>query len=332
MKRLFAFFAVAAIAAMSAAQTIYAFLPDANRGDVQSMYNLGVCYENGYGCSPNPSQAVYWYEKAAKAGMPEACVNLGYCYEKGIGTEQSYAQAAYYYMEAALKGNPGGQANVAYCFLNGWGCTKSLDSAEKYANLALNNPQSGSREKADARNCLAEIKKARAADDDDDWFIPAQPAVATKDLPLSDLKAKAEQGDAEAQYYLGKRYEKGDGVGQSTKSALLWWKKSSEKGFAKAQVELGLCFELASEELGILLLYSNTIDDLCEIFDVYEEDFILIAEEYYEMAAKQNDAEGQYQLAELEKIFGHKEDAIYWYKKAAAQGHQKAKEELAKMK
>lgn len=196
----------------------------------------------------------------------------------------------------------------------------------------MNNPQSGSREKADARNCLAEIKKARTADDDDDWFIPAQPAVATKDLPLSDLKAKAEQGDAEAQYYLGKRYEKGDGVGQSTKSALLWWKKSSEKGFAKAQVELGLCFELASEELGILLLYSNTIDDLCEIFDVYEEDFILIAEEYYEMAAKQNDAEGQYQLAELEKIFGHKEDAIYWYKKAAAQGHQKAKEELAKMK
>lgn len=107
MKRLFAFFAVAAIAAMSAAQTIYDFIPGARQGDVQSMYNLGVCYENGYGCSPNPSQAVYWYEKAANAGMPEACVNLGYCYEKGIGTKQSYAQAAYYYMEAALKGNPG---------------------------------------------------------------------------------------------------------------------------------------------------------------------------------------------------------------------------------
>ena len=94
MKRLFAFFAVAAIAAMSAAQTIYDFIPGARQGDVQSMYNLGVCYENGYGCSPNPSQAVYWYEKAANAGMPEACVNLGYCYEKGIGTKQS-------------KGNPG---------------------------------------------------------------------------------------------------------------------------------------------------------------------------------------------------------------------------------
>ena len=77
----------------------------------------------------------------------------------------------------------------------------------------MNNPQSGSREKADARNCLAEIKKARTADDDDDWFIPAKPAVATKDLPLSDLKAKAEQGDTEAQYNLGYRYYNGvDGV------------------------------------------------------------------------------------------------------------------------
>lgn len=297
MKRLFAFIAVATIAAMSAAQTIYDFMPGARQGDVQSMYNLGVCYENGYGCSPNPSQAVYWYEKAATAGMPEACVNLGYCYEKGIGTKQSYAQAAYYYMEAALKGNPGGQANVAYCFLNGWGCTKSLDSAEKFANLALNNPQSGSREISDARNCLAEIKKARAAEDDDDWFIPAQPKVAAKDLPLSELKAKAEQGDAEAQYNLGYRYFSGKGVSKDYNKAAYWLDKVARQGNATAQSALGNCY--------------NKLKDYNKA--VY----------WYTKAAEQGDATAQCNLG-YSYYFGKGvakdiNKAKYWYTKAAEQ-------------
>ena len=216
MKRFFAIIAIIAAASVATAQTIYDFLPDANRGDVQSMYNLGVCYENGFGCSPNPSQAVYWYEKAAKAGMPEACVNLGYCYEKGIGTEQSYAQAAYYYMEAALKGNPGGQANVAYCFLNGWGCTQSLDSAEKYANLALNNPQSGSREISDARNCLAEIKKARAAVDDDDWFVPSNGGKDEDERSLPEKSTLLKYKDTKIVCY-GKAFDAdGNLIGTST--------------------------------------------------------------------------------------------------------------------
>ena len=244
--------------------------------------------------------------------MPEACVNLGYCYEKGIGTKQSYAQAAYYYMEAALKGNPGGQANVAYCFLNGWGCTKSLDSAEKYANLALNNPQSGSREKADARNCLAEIKKARTADDDDDWFIPAKPAVATKDLPLSDLKAKAEQGDTEAQYNLGYRYYNGvDGVSKDYSQAVYWYTKVAKQGYAQAQNELGTCYYNGG--YGVSKDYSKAMY-------------------WFSKAAEQGDSIAQHNLGVCyyngRGIAKDKDMAKYWFEKSAAQGYEPAKEAL----
>jgi TPR repeat protein len=50
----------------------------------------------------------------------------------------------------------------------------------------------------------------------------------------------AEQGDAEAQYYVGHMYEKGDGVKKDQSEMVKWYRKSSENGFAPAQYRLAV--------------------------------------------------------------------------------------------
>jgi TPR repeat protein len=49
----------------------------------------------------------------------------------------------------------------------------------------------------------------------------------------------AEQGDAEAQTYLGGMYESGEGVTQDSAEAVKWYRKAAEQGYATAQTYLG---------------------------------------------------------------------------------------------
>ncbi len=64
--------------------------------------------------------------------------------------------------------------------------------------------------------------------------------TAKTDIP--ELIAKAEQGDPDAQYELGKRYLRGAKVSKNEKKAAKWFTKAAEQGFARAQYLLGLCY------------------------------------------------------------------------------------------
>lgn len=57
-----------------------------------------------------------------------------------------------------------------------------------------------------------------------------------------DLLAKATAGDAAAQYGIGEKYAKGDGVSKNMEEAVKWLTKSAEQGNADAQMSLGALF------------------------------------------------------------------------------------------
>lgn len=68
-------------------------------------------------------------------------------------------------------------------------------------------------------------------------------------LPLSlsaqtidELKTRAANGDAMAQYNLGDRYYNGEGVTKDSAEAVRWWRKAAEQGVAEAQGILGTCY------------------------------------------------------------------------------------------
>ena len=60
---------------------------------------------------------------------------------------------------------------------------------------------------------------------------------------LSELFAKAEQGDVQAQLKIAARYEYGNGVEQSYEEAVKWYRLAAEKKNPDAQFKLGYCYE-----------------------------------------------------------------------------------------
>lgn len=54
---------------------------------------------------------------------------------------------------------------------------------------------------------------------------------------------KAQQGDAEAQTYVGEIYEKGLGLPADYKTALFWYLKAADLGYSRAQINLGYLYE-----------------------------------------------------------------------------------------
>ena len=66
----------------------------ATLGHVESMYMLGLHYEEGLGTIPKPHDAFVWYLSAAKAGYIPARQAVARCYEKGIGVPCDPAIAA----------------------------------------------------------------------------------------------------------------------------------------------------------------------------------------------------------------------------------------------
>ena len=63
---------------------------------------------------------------------------------------------------------------------------------------------------------------------------PVQPSASTSTTPseFEEIKAKAEAGDADAQFNLGVMYRKGQGMEQDYKEAFKWWKKAADQGHA----------------------------------------------------------------------------------------------------
>lgn len=61
------------------------------------------------------------------------------------------------------------------------------------------------------------------------------------------FRPRAEQGDRDAQYYLGRMYEKGQGVAKDGTKAVTWYRRAAESGHAAAQYRLavGYAFGLA---------------------------------------------------------------------------------------
>ena len=128
------------------------------------------------------------------------------------------------------------------------------------------------------------------------------------------LLEHAEQGDAQAQYEVGRRFLNGDGVDQDHKQAADWFDRAARQGLAAAQCALGLCYERG---------------------DGVEQDMWQAAA-WYQWAAQQDDAEAQLRLSECyEKGRGvpkDKEKAAEWLYKAAQHGGSYVKKWLKTLK
>ncbi|SVB31714.1 uncharacterized protein METZ01_LOCUS184568, partial [marine metagenome] len=91
-------------------------------------YNLGRAYHLGtHGVRKNKIKAAEFYRIGAEANYAKAQANLGYCYETGFGVEKDAQEAAKWYKTAAVQGNRFAQMNHANKLLNDALKTKDED-------------------------------------------------------------------------------------------------------------------------------------------------------------------------------------------------------------
>jgi len=128
-----------------------------------------------------------------------------------------------------------------------------------------------------------------------------------KELNLSQLSAKAQAGDTEAQFVLGSYYYTGELVPQDLAVAARWFERASLHGHSLAQFNLGY---MCSQGQGV------PVD-------------LEAARKWYGLAADQGLPVAQNNLAKLYERDGQYEVAAHWYRKAADQGYDSAQAGLA---
>lgn len=127
-------------------------------------------------------------------------------------------------------------------------------------------------------------------------------------------KPLAEQGAAQAQYYLSGLYARGEGVPKDEKLALSWLTKAAGNGYAAAQ------FNLANQ-------YFQGKGGVAQDF--------VEARDWWTLAAEQNLNKAAFNLGSLyyqgKGVDRNMQEALSWYRKAADMGSVEAKVVLAKL-
>ena len=123
---------------------------------------------------------------------------------------------------------------------------------------------------------------------------------------------EAEQGDAEAQYDVGYRYEKGRGIDEDHELAFSWYQKAAEQGLDKAQYKVGIYY-----------MEGQGVDE-----DPHK------AKDWLQKSANQGYPPAQYQLG---KFYANSDDQNYelaldWLHKARDNGYTPATKEIRKVK
>lgn len=104
----------------------------ADQGNADAQNRLGELYNTGKGVKRDANEALIWYKKAAQNGNINAQLQLGYWYEKGITVAQNEQEAFQWYLKAAKSGDKRAQWLIGVCYENGIGVNKSINDAIRW--------------------------------------------------------------------------------------------------------------------------------------------------------------------------------------------------------
>ena len=180
------------------------FKKAADAGDSNGLYNLGMCYMQGYGCVQDQDLAYKCFLASAEAGHPESINNVGGFYRDGIVVRANPETAAKWFARSADLGNVYGMFNYALALQRGEGVEKD---AKKAVELLKEASELGN---AEAMNAYGMCYYNGDGVDKDE-------AEAVKWY-----RASAARGFAPAMDNLSSCYNLGVGVRKDEKEGLAW--------------------------------------------------------------------------------------------------------------
>lgn len=250
------------------------FLEAAEAGCAEAMGFLGIMHYEGIVVAKDYHEAFKWFMFAAEHNLPDAQNNVAYMLKSGEGVEQNLQEAIKWYKLAAEQGHSEAQCDLAELYQYGNGIEQNFAEAQKWYKLAAEQGHDGATAKLKILN----------------------------DMLLQLLMQDAEQGDKIAQFKLGYKYHRGDGVRRDHVEAIKWYTLAAEQGHVKAQFNLAY-----------LYIHGRSVKH-----DTTE------SVKWYKAAAEQGDANAQYYLAQsYYRGIGITQDYIEsakWFGLAAEQG------------
>lgn len=249
----------------------------------------------------NYIEAAKWFKKAAEAGLVDGCFWLGFCYNYGEGVDQDYEKAVKWYTKAIEEESVNAIYHMAECYRKGWGVPKDEKRAEKLHDSAMAHEdemdelfRSYHYEEGDG-----EVYNVKA--DNQSYCYDGSGVEAWEKPTLM----KAEQGDADSQYLIGKWYandvpfiRKKNSEGNAVK----WYRRAAEQSHTDAERCLGDCYYAG---MGVAKDYEEAV-------------------KWYRKAAENGDGEAIYNMGkcyfEGKGVEQSYEEAISWYLKGDNQG------------
>lgn len=322
----------------------------AENGSSKAQLNLALCYANGEGTPGNMDEAKNWLEIATENGNTEAAGRLGIMLLSGIcpisteNTRRGYA---------LIQGSASDGDNVAKNFLadfektlHSWGAT--LDTWT-LTMLGCKQERSGNGaqavkyyQEAASQNCTQAMAFLGII------YQTGMPGVG-RNLNLSEqwLRKGAQAGNCSAQCSLGVSYLQGVGVDRDMREAEKWLQLSAEQGNTGAMLCLAdLYAETPATYFKAEKLYNNVLvadntsaDELnaakCSLGILYgEQEKFSLAVPLLRGAARAGNENAQFVLGccyyDGCGVQRNLEEALHWWKVAAENGSEDARDYLQK--
>jgi len=285
-------------------------------GDACMLWQRGEMCSNGFidrgplGTSEvvyeqNDEKAEYWFRKSAEAGDEFYQLKLAEMYKEGRSVSQDDEQAVYWYRMAAEQGNDEAQWLLGGMYEYGRGVIPDIEQAEFWY-----------RKSAEQAGEKAQLSL-------DEMFDEGHGAVLDEEQATYWNIKSAEKGHVWAMRNLGVMYQNGLRVEQDDGQAAYWLNKAAYLGDAESQFYLGRMCQVGrgvEQDKGMnpqQRKIMNTQSGLSL--------FISLAGE------KPMGKQDELTLKQVKAAFKPKqknEQAEYWYRKAAKQGHADAQEAL----
>ena len=290
----------------------------AEAGNADAQFNLGIAWINGSAGTVNYDQARYWWEKAAAQGQRIAQYNLGVLYDEGRGVSQDYRLAAQWYRKAAQQGFISAQYNLGNLYRDGKGVPQNAYIARDWQEKAA---AQGDR---DAMYALGSLYRQGALGISGD----GQHALA-----FYWLEQAAMRGHPQAQAELAGLYARGEGVVRDPAIAAKWQRAAAT---AQTGTENTDNSDLtAIEQTEQAAMHGDTQAQVALANHYALGDGIACdveaALKWWQVAAAQGSTDAMQALARHYRDAADRSQAEHWYLAAAEKGDSSAYRELGQI-
>lgn len=342
------------------------FLRSAREGDTARQYDVATKFLEGFWVETDYKQAAYWFSQAANNGEVDAQEALAGLYCVGIGVERNAVKAAQWMSLAAEGGSPSAQFDLARMFEAGAGVPRDLAKAAFwFRQVAMNEKAPGLQKKSisekigPADSLVPENKITNSPVLPEAQYALAKAYSSGDGVPQDDREAgkwyilASHNGHAHAQCDLGLCYAEGRGVERDMQKAHTWWQEAAKQGVSQAGLNIAVSYysgdglerdpEIALQ-WAILAAKDRNLDGCVLVGNILREGIngqrdLNEAKRWYRKSAYSGDAVGQYSMGlvcwdQFQTVEDPKHktaflfESYYWYKLAAENGFERAKEAL----